>query len=576
VVDSGPELVDRASVYRFGHRVYAGRDAYERALRHAEKAEQYRRRDATGEPDVRLAYAAEQLGRELLHGLKAYELALLAYGEAADAFRRLGTDADLPRLCSIQGVISAALHDLRRYDEALAAWREHMALCRRLAELDPELYPLDRVPGNLFGTLAKLEPSAAAVDAAAEALANTRWQVANPDIPADARDESDVARALARYAEQLARMDRHEEALAATAEAVEFWRGRVEEKPSWYAEELDQLGRRLAAVGRYEEAARTASDLVAFLREMPPGPDSNPHLLVSALSSALSNHSNRLAGLGRYHEALAAGAEAVELARAQAATPHGAKMLPRVLRNYDVGLSRVGRFAEASAIADETVELTRRLVDDDPEEFTPLLVDVLHNQSVSLDRAGRLAAAREAATEAVTTGQRLVAAAPARHNPRLAGALGGLAMRESALGRHAEAMTASEAAVALYRRLAELNPVGFDGDLADALDDHATIGSRLGHHDRAGVASAESVRLFRRLAATRPGRYAAGLAHSLTTFAEVRLTARVEQAAAVHAAQEAVDGYERLAERLPDAVRADLDRARKIQAALRSRAGRSG
>ena len=412
--------------------------------------------------------------------------------------------------------------------------------------------------------------------------------------------------ALTVYAERLDRIGRLDEALTATAEYTVLWRRRSE--PIAYAAALDELGRRLAAVGRHRDAEVQYGRTLAIVRDLPPSRWNR-----RALAAALTNYAIRLGTLGRHREAEVAAAEAVRThrevvaaTRAEAAENEAKRVAFRhsdeyeghidwaydmsdaeerrqeaaevrttelnlctALVNHSSDLHRLRRLDESYAAITEAVGLERAR----RPEADGHLATALNSLSVLLTDLHRPADAVAAAEESVATYE------------RLADAEDGLAMARNSLGaallsvgRLDEALAASTAALDAYRRFASDQPARFDGRLADALGDHGRIRSARGEHADAATATAESVAIFRRLAEADPGRYDHECARALRVFAEVRLIvgadpagadpAGPDLAAARAAAGEAVDRYERLVARMPEAYGPDLERARTVRDAL--------
>jgi tetratricopeptide (TPR) repeat protein len=116
--------------------------------------------------------------------------------------------------------------------------------------------------------------------------------------------------------------------------------------------ELTKKSRRLADLGRREEALAAGEQAVAIRRQLA---KDHPDTYLPQLAATLNNQSLRLADLGRREEALAAGEQAVAIRR-QLAKDHPDTYLPHLaasLDNLAATLWSLGRDAEASAIREE-------------------------------------------------------------------------------------------------------------------------------------------------------------------------------------------------------------------------------
>ena len=553
--------------------------------------------DAGARPDPSLPMSLS-MAAEIFQELRWPEGARAAYAEAAGYYRRL--DAVDPReygssLAFSLRELRSVLIDLHRYVDALPVVLEELETDQRI---EPHGDGPDTARYWLVEVLTRLGRHEDAVRAAADAVAAVRqWPSRRSGTPKSIA----LGAALTVYAERLDRVGRFTEALAATEEYTTLWRRRSKDDPIHYARAEDELGRRLAAVGRYRDAARHFERTVSIVRALPPSRWNR-----RTLGAALTNYATRLGPLGRHREAEATGAEAVRIfrevvdaRRQEAAETEAARVAFRSSDEYDghldwsydardkedrlrdaaeirtvelhlctamvnhsVYLHRLRRLDEAYAAITEAIELQR----DRLPEADPRLASALNSLSQLLSDLDRPDEALAAAEESV-----------ARYQGQATMDEAGLAMARNSLGvarlkvdRLDEALAVSIVALDTYRRLAADQPARFDGLLADALTDHALIRSARGEHADAATTTAESVGIFRRLAEQNPGRYEHECAHALRVFAEVLLAApdgaRDEARAA---AEEAVERYERLAAELPEAYGPDLAQARTVHDGLR-------
>ena len=244
---------------------------------------------------------------------------------------------------------------------------------------------------------------------------------------------------------------------------VTAWRPLAVEDPARQANlahSLNNLGARLARVGRYREAVDATEETVALYR---PLAADNPAAHQADLAGALNNLGGRLARVGRYREAVDATEETVALYRALAADNPAAHQadLARTLDNLGGCPDGMGRYREAVDATEETVALYRALAADNPAAHQADLARALDNLGGWLDRVGRYREAVDATEETVALYRALAADNPAAHQADLARALGNLGGCLDRVGRYREAVDATEETVALYRPLAADNPAAY-------------------------------------------------------------------------------------------------------------------
>ncbi len=162
------------------------------------------------------------------------------------------------------------------------------------------------------------------------------------------------------------------------------------------------LGYRLSALGRREEALSATEEAVALRRTLA---SSRPDAFLSDLAISLNNLGGHLSALGRREEALSATEEAVALRR-MLASSRPAAFLPALaesLNNLGNSLSDLGRREEALTAAEEAVVLRRTLASSRPDAFLPALAVSLNNLGNRLSGLGRREEAVSATAEAVRT-----------------------------------------------------------------------------------------------------------------------------------------------------------------------------
>jgi len=452
--------------------------------------------------------------------------------------------------------LGVALSALGRYDEAWTATREAVDLYRALAAARP-----DAVRPNLARSLTNLGNVLAALGRYDEALQATQEAVALYRALAAARPDAvrpDLARSLNNLGLRLADLGRHEEALAATREAVAIRRALAAANPPQagglggdafrpdLASSLHNLGVALAALGRHEEALAATREAVAIRRALA---EVRPDAFRPDLASSLNNLGIQLADLGQREEALAATREAVDLYRALAAAnpPQAGGLggdavrpdLASSLNNLGNRLAALGRHEEALAATQEAVAIRRALAEVRPAAVRPDLARSLNNLGNRLAALGQREEALAATREAVDLYRALAAAHPDAVRPDLASSLNNLGNCLAALGQREEALAATREAVDLYRALAEVRPAAFRPALARSLNRLGDCFAALDRHAEALDAYEEAIRTllpaFQRL----PAAFADQMAYSVRDYkaACVRL-GRAPDAALLAAAQQ--------------------------------------
>jgi CHAT domain-containing protein len=161
--------------------------------------------------------------------------------------------------------LGVALSDLRRLEEAVAAYEEALGIHRQLAAAQPAVYAPDLATTltNLGNALQELRRYEAALAAYEEALAiRRRLAQQQPQVY-----EPDVAMTLNNLGNALYQLRRLEEAVAAYEEALGIYNRH--DIPDEKARTLGNLGRLYLSERRYEDALpylREAADLVERLR----------------------------------------------------------------------------------------------------------------------------------------------------------------------------------------------------------------------------------------------------------------------------------------------------------------------
>jgi tetratricopeptide (TPR) repeat protein len=317
--------------------------------------------------------------------------------------------------------------------------------------------------------------------------------------------------------------------LAATisAQALQHYRTLAEADPdahlSHLATALNNLGIRLAGVGRQQEALATFQEAATIRRQLA---EANPDAYLPDLAKALTNLGELLSRVGRPQEALATTQEAVTTYRSLAEADPDAYLpdLAMALGNLGIRLAEIGRQQEALAAIQETVTTFRRLAEANPDAYLPDVAKALNNLGELLSRMGRPQEALATTQEAATIRRQLAETNPDAYLPDLAMALNNLGGRLAEVGEPEEALAAFQEAVTIRRQLAEANPDVNLPDLAMALNNLGELLSEVGRPEEALAPTREAVTTHRSLAEANPDVYLSRLAASLNNLRD-QLTA---------------------------------------------------
>jgi tetratricopeptide (TPR) repeat protein len=267
---------------------------------------------------------------------------------------------------------------------------------------------------NLALRVAERRAKLARRSAIAVGVATSWWQAylqawfrrGNRDLRAQALDF--LAGRVGALGEILHNLGRHEEALAATQEAVDIRRHLAQTRPAAslpaLSISLEDLGQILFSLGRQKEALTARQEAVEIDRLLA---QTRPDIFLPNLTKSLDALGDLLSHLGQHEEALAASQEAVEIARRLAQTGRDAFLsdLAISLSHVSARLSDLGQHEEALAASQEAVEIARR-------EDASMLAIHLNNLSLRLSNFGRHEEALEASQEAVEIDRRLAQARP--------------------------------------------------------------------------------------------------------------------------------------------------------------------
>ncbi len=260
----------------------------------------------------------------------------------------------------------------------------------------------------------------------------------------------------------------------------------------------NNLGARLSAVGRREEALKAARESMERYRELA---KSRPDSFLPYLAGSLNNLGTTLSDLCAREEALEAARESVELFRELAKSRPDAFLpdLATSLNNLGGMLSAVGRREEALKATRESMERYRDLAKSRPDAFLPDLAASLNNLGNRLSDIGRREEALEAARESVELRRELAKSRPDAFLPDLAASLNNLGNMLNALGRREQALGAARESVERYRELAKSRPAVFLPALLRSLMTLASILEALGRTPEAKDVRREASEIERRL-----------------------------------------------------------------------------
>ena len=182
-------------------------------------------------------------------------------------------------------------------------------------------------------------------------------------LPAGLDGEADSLSSRARWASELgagfARIGQWEQAATATEAAAELFRTLSASDPGFLpdlAYATNSLGNCLAELDRRQEALAATWEAVAVYRQLA---DFEPVVYLPALASALNNLGMDFSAVARADEALAASQEAVQIRRRLAETDDSyLPELALLLNNLGNHLSEAGRWEQALAPTAEATGIT--------------------------------------------------------------------------------------------------------------------------------------------------------------------------------------------------------------------------
>ncbi|KAH8801316.1 hypothetical protein DL96DRAFT_1823780 [Flagelloscypha sp. PMI_526] len=149
--------------------------------------------------------------------------------------------------------------------------------------------------------------------------------------------------------------------------------------------------------------------------------------------------------------------------------------LAQLLTRVSMCLSSAGQHMEAAEATREAILIQRKLMEDHPRVFEPDLAHSLMNLSIDLSASKMYQEALAASEESVTLRRELVDKQPNVFEARLAFSLHKASFDLASVGRQAEAITVADEAVSIYQKLVKEQPGMFEDDLQSATSQKGEI-----------------------------------------------------------------------------------------------------
>ncbi len=288
----------------------------------------------------------------------------------------------------------------------------------------------------------------------------------------DLEQQAEIARLALNLGFRLRALGRLEEAVGYMQDALARYRPLAEETPEKFQARLaiclDNLGIVLSDLGRLTEGLEVTQESAELSRRLAGGSTSSsePDLYI-----ILNDLGNRLAALGRLEEACDATQEAVDLWRQRRSMGvESASRLAQALSNLGARLYSLGRHREALRATREAVELNRQLAAERPDACLPDLAGSLLNLGAMHKAAGSITDALLVTEEAAAFYQKLALERPDAFLSSLASCFLNAGVCKHLLGLREEAIQDSRAAVVILRRLLCQHPEAFQSGLSEALN----------------------------------------------------------------------------------------------------------
>ena len=282
---------------------------------------------------------------------------------------------------------------------------------------------------------------------------------------------------------------------------------------------LNRLAFRLREVDRIDDALNISQQAVQHARELV---KARPGYEDEVLASCLDRLSYLLRSAGRPMESLDAADEAVEINRKNSNDDvAGRSRLASALDNLGNALEDAGRGTDAVAAGKEAVALYSKLAQETPGGFRASYAGSLMHLAKHHMSVRQYSAALPISSEAVELHRELANRSPDMYMTTLASSLNVLSGILVNLGRTQESLVALDEVTEIYRGLAALRPQVFQSQLASMMLNRAAILRSCGD-DGAFTAAQQAVEVMRPLASDRPdmfaGRLAGALGHLAAAF----------------------------------------------------------
>ncbi|MFD6294312.1 tetratricopeptide repeat protein [Streptomyces sp. NPDC060235] len=215
----------------------------------------------------------------------------------------------------------------------------------------------------------------------------------------------------------------------------------------------------------------------------------------------------------------------------------------RILHALGMRYLNAGFFEQGLGPTQEAVGLYKRLAEENPSRFNPLLANSFNLLGINLSRSGRHVEALQATNDAVALYSRLSLAEPDLYEAEYGRVLANSAARQASSPE--QRLAAAEEAVRIGKRWAESFPER-PVELAGALENLANTFSDLGRHEEAVATGEEAVKVRKQQVREAPEQYTPDLARATANLSRYLVRAKQSNDGAAKA-REAVNLYRDLA-----------------------------
>jgi tetratricopeptide (TPR) repeat protein/CHAT domain-containing protein len=351
------------------------------------------------------------------------------------------------------GVKGNGLRKSRQLEAAVEAYQQALAIYRRLAQQQPQVYEpyLAMTLNNLGTALWGLRRLKAAVEAYQQALAiRRRLAQQQPQLY-----EPDLATTLNNLGIALRGLRRLEAAVEAYQQALAIYRQLAQQQPQVYepylAMTLNNLGAALSDLRRLEAAVEAYQQALAIRRRLA---QQQPQVYEPDVAMTLNNLGTALWGLRRLKAAVEAYQQALAIYRrlAQQQPQVYEPDVATTLNGLGNALSDLRRYKAAVEVYQQALAIRRRLAQQQPQVYEPDVAMTLNNLGNALCGLRRYEAAVEAYQQALAIYRQLAQQQPQVYAPDVATTLNNLGNALYQLRRLEEAVAAYEEALEIYNR----------------------------------------------------------------------------------------------------------------------------